>query len=310
MLYLITGDNAYGIKKRVRQLKDEFKTTNKEAEITQVDASDIDLSKLNGLLSNESLFSGATMVVLTNPDDNKDIAERLADIAKKLPDTTDLVVVSAKPDKRTRWYKSLSKTAKHENIGELSESSLIKWAVERAKELKAELAPAQARLLINRTGRDQTRLDNEIAKLAAHDKKISQESIELLVDKTPEETIFDLLDSVIKGRSKRAHNIYKQLSLAGVDAHEFVAMMSWQTHNLVAAKTNKNLAPGRLASKAGMAPFVAQKAQAMSRELSLSQIKRIIESIIKTDMDMKKTRADSEARARLLIDEIGLIVNA
>src|SRR5690606_34442185 len=159
--------------------------------------------------------------------------------------------------------------------------------------------------LINRTGRNQTRLENEIAKLAAHDNKISQESIELLVDQTPEETIFDLLESVIKGRSKRAHNIYKQLSLAGVDAHEYVAMMSWQTHNLVAAKTNKNLAPGRLASKAGMAPFVAQKAQAMSRELSLSQIKRIIESIIKTDMDMKKTRADSEARARLLIDEIG-----
>lgn len=310
MLHLITGDNGYGIKTRLKQIKNEFKLANSGAEITQVDASDIDSSKLRSLLSNESLFSPKALVILMHPDDNKEIAEDLAETAKKLPQSTDLIVVSAKPDKRTRWYKALKKLAKHEEINEKTEAELIKWATTRAKELKAELSPADARLLISRAGANQTKLDSEISKLAANSPKIGKQSIELLVDKTPAETIFDLLDSVVRGRTKRAHGMYRELALSGVDAHQFVAMMSWQVHNLVAAKTNSGMSPYRMAAKAGMSPFVAQKALSLAADLNLKQIETMVALALKADVDIKKTRADSEARAKLLIDEIGLAASA
>jgi DNA polymerase-3 subunit delta len=156
-------------------------------------------------------------------------------------------------------------------------------------------------------GLNQTRIDSELQKLAIYDKNISKASIELLVDKTLEESVFDLIDAVVKGRTKRAHKMYDELLLTDIDAYKFIGLISWQLHNLLVIKTNENMPDGNLASRAGMAPFVVSKTRRLSANLSLGQIKQMIGHVLKADSDIKQTRADSDSRIKLLIDQISLL---
>jgi DNA polymerase-3 subunit delta len=307
MTRLLTGENTFAIVHRLDELKSNFVSKNPSGEITQVDASDLDAAELNGLLTNASLFSRKSLVIIKNVDDNKELAERLPDILDRLPDDTDLILVSSKPDKRTRWYKSAAKQARVETYGELSDNELARWAVARAQELGSELTTADARILVSRVGLNQTRIDSELQKLAIYDKNISKASIEFLVDKTLEESVFDLIDAVVKGRTKRAHKMYDELLLTDIDAYKFIGLISWQLHNLLVIKTNENMPDGNLASRAGMAPFVVSKTRRLSANLSLGQIKQMIGHVLKADSDIKQTRADSDSRIKLLIDQISLL---
>lgn len=304
---LLTGENTFAIKRRLEELKSNFVANNPTAQITQTDASDLDATELNGLLTNASLFSRRSLVIVKNVDDNKELAERLPDILDKLSEDTELILVSSKPDKRTRWYKETVKRAKVEVFGELSDNELDRWAVTRAEELDSELTTTNARILVSRVGLNQARIDSELQKLAIYDKKISKENIELLVDKTLEESVFDLIDTVVRGRTKRAHKMYDELLLTDIDAYKFIGLMSWQLHNLLVVKTNDNMPDGKLASRAGMAPFVVSKTRRLSANLSLSQIKQMIGHVLSADSDIKQTRADSDSRIKLLIDQISLL---
>jgi len=308
MITLLMGDNGWAIKQALDKLRREFIKNHGTNGLEQIEAGDLDPNQLASLLQNSTLFSVERMVILRDVDDNKAIVEALPGYLENLAETVHLVIIAAKPDKRTRWYRQSSRIGSVKLFDELNEPALNRWAITRAKELGVQLQPEAARLLISRIGLNQWQVDSELAKLAAYDLNITKRTIELLVEPSPRDSVFDLLDTVVKGQTGRAHEIYDQLRLKDIDAHQFIGMLSWQIHNLLIVKANTKTSPGRLASQAGLAPFVINKTRNLASGLSLVQIKNLIKLTIRADLDIKQTRADVDQRVKLLIDQIGLTV--
>ena len=310
MITLLEGPNSFATRERLSQIKTRFEAKNPGAETRQLNASDTTPDELEIYLTNNSMFSTKQLLVLKEVDENKEIAERLPNYLENLSGDIELILLASKPDKRTRWYKQAVKNGRVENFGELGEREMIDWAISRAKELGGELNAADARFLVSRIGLNQAQINSELNKLATYNRTITKDNIELLVDKTLEDSVFDLIDTVVKGRGKRAQEMYDRLLTKDIDAYQFIGLMSWQLHNLLVVKANYKTPTPQLAGQAGLAPFVINKTRRLVNALSLAQIKRLINLTIATDSDIKQTRADTDSRIKLLIDEITLVVAA
>src|SRR5260370_1077233 len=81
------------------------------------------------------------------------------------------------------------------DVKELDEEGLALWLVAAAKAQGGKLSPADARFLVARVGVVQQLLAGELEKLLLYAPEITQQTIEMLVEATPQSKIFDLLEA-------------------------------------------------------------------------------------------------------------------
>src|SRR5690606_11986863 len=140
------------------------------------------------------LFASNRLVVITDLSEHKLLAEAFEKLASRVSEDVNIVLIETALDKRTVFYKTLKKFAELEEFAEMDEVAAVKWVRELAQLEGVNVSPSSARLLVQYVGPDQLRLENEVAKLTAYDDDITAEAIELLVEKKPQDTIFQLLE--------------------------------------------------------------------------------------------------------------------
>lgn len=307
MIILFSGPNDYAITQELKNLKTSFAEANGEDSINHFQADNLEETNLANLIMGGSLFSQARLLIIENLTNNKDIARRLDQYLGQVPEDVTLVITDNKPDKRTSWYKLINKIGKIQEFFELSDYQAVTWVEQYVKNKKGRINHKLANFLVERVGTNQWSLSNEIDKLLTFDSNVTEETIEQLVEINPRDTIFQLLDAVVKADTKRAHRLYNQLQIKEIDAHQFIGMMAWQLHNMLIVRTNFELNDREVASRAGLSPFVVEKNRKLVTKLTLRNIKNMIDLSIKTDFKLKQTGSDKNQRIKLLIDQIGQI---
>ncbi|MBT4936995.1 DNA polymerase III subunit delta, partial [Candidatus Peregrinibacteria bacterium] len=90
---------------------------------------------------------------------------------KNISDTTVLVFIQNKPDKRTSFYKQLIKMAQVEEFKELRPQELETWLKTYIKKRDAEILPSALSFFLNRAGTNLWKLSQEANKLIAYNNK-------------------------------------------------------------------------------------------------------------------------------------------
>lgn len=284
----------------------DFVAEHTDMGLERLDGEEASYDRIREAFGSLPFLSSKKLVVVYKPSSNKEFTDKVADILEQIPETTDVVIVEPKPDKRTAFFKYLKKVSEHREFNELDEVRLSRWLADRAKEIGGMLTPADARYLVQRVGANQRLLANELDKLLNYDLVVSRGTIDLLTEKTPQSTIFELLDAVLSGNIKRAIGIYQEQRALKVQPQQILAMLAWQLHILAVVKSapgGKDI--GMIAEQAKIKPFVAQKSQNLSKYISFSQIKRMIDSALELDIRMKSETIDADEALQNLLMEIG-----
>lgn len=305
MLYLFWGDNNFAKQARINELVEQHIATHGEDGIERLDGEEIDVSNLQNLTA-QSLFATNRIVVIKDLSLNKNITQMLTEVVKRIPDSTTVIFSEQKLKKNTQFYKLFSKEATAKEFNELNESQLVSWAVKYAGEIGAQLATADARLLVGRVGRDQLLLKNEIQKLASYDLNISKTSIELLIVQKPEDNVFELLDLIGKGRATRARRLYRELRNAQAEPHYVMSMIGWQLGNMATVVAHQGKTAQQIATDAGISPYVAQKSLGITRGLSPKTITTMLDYAAETDIQLKTSAATPDQLIEQLIDQLSL----
>jgi DNA polymerase-3 subunit delta len=142
-------------------------------------------------------------------------------------------------------------------------------------------------MLVERTGATQGMLEQELAKLLAYDSNITRESIELLTEKTPTSTMFELLDAAFAGNIKRAMEVYEEQRAQKAEPQQIIAMLVWQLHVLALVKTAKERSTEDIAREAKLNPFVVRKSQGLARHITLPRLKELITLLREFDVRTK-----------------------
>jgi DNA polymerase-3 subunit delta len=294
MIVTLTGSNDFARSLELKKLVADFVRVHTDMGLERLDGEESDAARMRESVSSLPFLTSRKMVVLREPGKQKAFAEKIADILKDAADTTDLIIVEPKLDKRLSYYKTLKKETDFRELNELDANGLSRWVGEYAKARGGSLASGDARFLVDRVGLNQQLLQQELDKLLAYDMQITKQTIELLTEANPQSTVFELLDAAFAGRTRRAFELYREQRALKVEPQAIIAMLAWQLHVLAVIKTAGARSVEDIARQAKLNPFVVRKSQALARSLSLTGLKTKIAELLQLDLNLKTKSMDAD----------------
>lgn len=294
----ITGPNNFARHQALQRLVTDFVAQYGELALERVDGEEVEFERIQEALTSLPFLANKKMVLLQRPSANSRFAETAEQLLSDCPDTTDLVMVEPKFDKRSSLYKLLKQQTDFQEYGPLDGAQLATWLVQRAQENGANLSTSDARYLIERVGADQQRLASEVDKLALFQAVINRQSIDLLTDKTPQSTIFELIEAAFAGNRMRALELYDEQRRLKVEPIQIIAMFAWQLHVLALVLTSEGRSAEAIASAAKLNAFSVGKSQRLARQLRLSQVRQLIDQLVTIDQRSKREMIDLDEALR------------
>jgi DNA polymerase-3 subunit delta len=285
----------------LHRVVDSFVQDNGDMALERLDGETAAFERIQEALTSMPFLASNKLVVLDTPGSNKQFAEKFADLIKDMPETTDVLIVEPKLDKRSSYYKQLKKLTDYKEFGDLDEVSLAKWLVGQVKNQGGALSGADAQFLINRLGTNQQLLSNELDKLLMFDKQVTRQSIEELSEPLPQSTVFELVDAAFAGRLPQALKLYDDQRAQKVEPQAILAMLVWQLHVLAVVKAAGAKNPQDIASQAKINPFVVRKTQGIARNVSLADLKKRIHDVLMVDVRLKSESIDADEALRALL---------
>ncbi len=302
MVTVIAGTNSYKISSELKRLKSEFIAAHGDFGLESIDGEEASFERISEAVTSLPFLAGRKLVVLKNPQLNKQFAEKGAALLKAVPETTDVAVAMEHPDKRTALYKSLKQLPGFKEYNDPKEPELVRWLEQTAEVEGGQLSKADAKYLIARVGTNQMTLSNELNKLITYDPKITRETIENLTERTPQSTIFELLDAAFSGRKGQAIALYNEQRSLKVEPQQIIAMLAWQLHVLAVIKTASERSIEQIAQEAKLNPFVVRKSYGLAKKLTLKQLRQLVQRTLELDIKTKTQTIDAdEALQHLLV---------
>lgn len=175
-LYIISGEETYLKEYYLRQLREKVvDPAFADFNLIEFEGKGLTVEQLTEAIDSYPAMSEKKLIIVSDFDLFKPPAgfsDVLPGILGDLPEYVCLVfyydVLEGKPDKRTKLYKTLEKTACFAEFSHQEERELVAWLERRARALGCSIAPEDASYMIFLCGNSMTNLAGEMEKAAAH----------------------------------------------------------------------------------------------------------------------------------------------
>ncbi len=294
MIVTLTGANDHLRKQELARRTAAFIAAYDAMAVERLDGDEATPERMREAIQSSPFLTERKLVILREPSKQKAFTENIGTILEEVSDTTDLIIYEPKLDKRSVYYRTLKKSTDFHEHTDLDAGSLARWAVDYLAAKEGKLSIRDATQLINRIGLDQQLLQSELDKLYAYDPQITLQTIELLTERTPQSTVFELLDAAFAGKTERAFALYKEQRALRVEPQAIIAMLTWQLHTLAVIKGAGARSTEEIAQKAKLNPFVIRKNQTLVRGLGMARIRRLISDLLQLDIQLKSSSLDAD----------------
>lgn len=304
MVRTLTGSNSFLLGSETQKIIDSFIKIHGEFALERFNAGDRSSDELLGSVQALPFLADKKLVIIDSPSSNKDLTEKISQFLGGAHEQVEVLIIEPKIDKRSLLYKTLKKQTDYSEFNQLDERNLTEWVATFAKEQGAKLTHSDAGYLVRRVGTDQLQLSHEIEKLTLYDATITRQSIDLLTQLAPQSSIFNLLDAVFAGDTKRAAVIYQEQRKLKVEPQAILAMIAWQLHVIALIKTSGIDSADAITRETKLSPFVVRKAQTIARQMTLTDLKKLIRGMLQLDMRLKSEALDADDAVQATLTEI------
>ena len=299
----LAGSNSFGLQRELKKRVDAFLAEHGDMALERLDGEEVSYDRMREALESLPFLASKKMVVLRSPSSNKEFVEKAQGLFENLPESTDVIVVEPKLDKRTAYAKYLQKKTEFTEYKELDVNALSRWLVDEAKEVGSSIKPTDATYLINRLGPNQQLLATELQKLISTSKPIDRTLIDSLTEPVPQSSTFDLLEAAFAGDFQKTLALYEDQRKQNVEPQAIIGLLAWQLHVLaVCAWAGDDRSAQDIAKDAKLHPFVVQKSLSLARRIGKARLRAHIERLAQLDEDLKTSAilADDAVQAYLL----------
>jgi len=298
MITTLTGENDVMRQAALSELVAGFVSQHGDMALERVDGEEASYERMHEAVQSLPFLVPRKLVVLRAPGANKEFAEKFEQFSEDVAETNDVLIVEPKLDKRTGYYKLLKRDTRFQDFPLLDGNGLARYLTDYAKQQGGVLSSNDARLLMDRVGQNQLTLQHEVDKLLAYAPQITRASIELLTERTPQSSIFELLDAAFAGDAKRAMALYDEQRALQVEPQQILAMIIWQLHVLAVVKTGGSRATDEIARASKISPFTVRKSQGLARRISLARLRELITQLREFDVRLKSEGMSADEMVR------------
>lgn len=298
MIVTLSGDNEFGLSRELRVRIDAFVTRHTDVGLERIDGEEAGFDRMREALQSPPFLTDKKLVVLRTPGANKEFIGRAELLFDGLPDTTEVIIVEPKPDKRSAYYRTLRSKTEFLTFETDKTNSLPDWVVAVVKEQGGAISLTDAHYLIDRVGQSQQIVSSELAKLILYDNHITRTTINLLTEATPQSTIFQLLEAAFNGNARRALELYDEQRAMNVEPPVIVSMLTWQLHILAIIKAAGGKGAEVIAEDARLKPYAVRKSRTIASGISVTRLRELMAQLLGIDRRSKKENIDSDEALR------------
>jgi len=224
-----------------------------------------------------------------------------------IPESSCLVVISNKVDRRLKFYQDIKQTATEIDFSSLKEDEVSDWIGERVEKYRKKMEPKGVALLLEAVGNNLFELSNELEKLSIYvqDKElIDLKDIENVVGYTKTENVFQLNQAIGEKKLSRALKIFKDLSLSKGKETSIIFMLGDHFLKLYKIKASAEKNMYNLAHLLRIYYGSVQEYQNQAKNFSLEQLEKGLSLIYQADLDLKSGKMPQKFLVELLIYEL------
>lgn len=247
---------------------------------------------------------------------NKSEEQRLIQYLTNVPAFSCLVFTcDEKVDRRKKLYLALEQQGLAVELAPLKGAALERWVAQQAGELGKRFESGVMAFIVNEVGTsehvDLTMLKQELTKIALYvgnRKEITKQDAQKVLTRTPESSVFALVDAVGHRNAGKAMQLWDDLRIAGQEPLKMLNMiarqirMIWQARQLLDA----GYAIDQVAGKIGCHPYVAQRVAGQGKNFTSRQLRTALENLQEADWSVKSGTSDAETMMQLLIVKLCL----
>ena len=284
-LYIIEGTNNTLIEKEIAKITKNLK----EYDLIKYDLETNTIDDIIEALDTYGLFSQMKVIIGNNPLflTQKDDDFNLEGFLKYLDNPSDniLILVTPKINNVLKIVKLISKYFKIIKISDINLESFIKDNLEDYKMDMVTLT-----YFLSKVGHDLNNVQMELNKLKMYkldDKVIKKEDIDLITRETIENTIFDLIDAIIKKDKKKSYNLYNHFIETGTEIFQILVILSNQIRLIYNVKVLANLSDTRISEILGVKEYPVKLARGKGLNYSKKELLKLLYKLSILDIDIK-----------------------
>lgn len=278
----------------VRKRVADFIKTNGDMGIERLDAEEHEANEIISMIGSSTLFASKKFIILRGLSKNSDLSERVDDLLALVDTDTELIIIEPQIDKRSKLFNKLkSQTELRESL-ELPEPMLADWLVSEAKTLGGSIKRTEAVYLIEKTGLNQGMLSAELNKLLLFDKDITKETIDLLVEPSPQSDIFALVEAAFSGNKSKVARLYSEQRALKVEPIQIIGLITWQLHLIATVQAAGSRNPMQIANDLGTYPSVISRTMSLARRISKEEIRQRTVTLLAMDDKLKTQSVNAD----------------
>lgn len=321
MIEYYYGEDAYRSHRELLLRKEKFLSVGEYADTYHFDGSEASMrgsgvGNFAETVRSSGLFGTRKVVVLKRIGAlDTASADNLATFIEKngpsiaADKDTLLLIWDGKPDRRAKLFKTVIKVCGKEakEFPMLLGNDMDRWIDHRASGFGLKIEQAGKMRLIDLTGGNVARLDNELLKLSniSKDGVIREGDVENITPSSSQTSVFELMDAVGSGDRRTAIKmLHAQLS-KGADPLYLLSMYAYHLRNMVRVGSfvSARITDPAIVSKAAkLHPFVAKKLLRQLQMFRPSRAQKAFRAVARLDVAVKTGKIDAGlALAELLV---------
>lgn len=267
---------------------------------------DVNVGEVIDMAETMPFLAEYRVIVLENPDFNKEDGDKLAEYILTIPESTVIIIVEAEVDKRTKLFKAVSKAGKAAEFPIQSDETLKKWVMGKFKAEGKQATMNTLDVFLDMVGTDMANIVTELEKLFSY--TIGKDVIEVSDVKavctvTPSSRVFDMIDLMADRQTDKALDMYHELISMKQSPFGILALIARQYNLMLRISEMHDMPDSMIASKLGMSPYVVKKYYSKIKKYTTSQLRAAVKRCVETDEAIKYGNLEQNLAVEMLIIE-------
>lgn len=306
VIYLLYGENDFLVRQKLAAAQQQF-----VGGVETYDGAELAREQLPGLFGGMTLFDEQRLIIIRGLSEQKSLWNELSTWLEQASNTTEIYLVEPGIDKRTKTYKWLQRNATVIECAALKASQTVQgeaWLRDYAARLQLQLDRQTIESMVARAIRpgsdgkpiiDQQLLTQAVTQLALHDGEVTTGLLDAILPPSHYQNVFGLLAATLDGSSERTRQMTQDLRTSD-DGYKVLAVLSSQIAQLSLVIIAGDDHARELAHDSGVHPYVLQQLQGYRKQLSLEQVRQLVE--LAANLDYKSKRSSNDPW--LLVDSL------
>ncbi|MCR5742252.1 MAG: DNA polymerase III subunit delta [Lachnospiraceae bacterium] len=297
-VYLLCGEEEYLKNSYKNQL---FKAVAGDDTMNTLvmDGKDADPVKVKDFVDTMPFFADYRTVLLTDTGLFSSTSEEWAKIIAALNDTSVVIFVESKVDKRNKLYKTVKDKGYVCEMKKPDERTMKIWIASILKKEGKAIRESACEELLLRAGDNMENLKAQLDKIisyCADKQEVTVDDIASVCSVQPQSEIFKMIDAASEGRTDVAIAYYYDMLSLREPSMRILFMIGKQCNQLLCVR--ELMAGGMnssgIATRMGLMPFIVNKLIRQAKAFSSKQLMEYVQMCVKNEELVKTGRMDEK----------------